>query len=96
MVLTACLRAPLPDTAVLCCPLLQSDSAPVKLSGEISGLAAGEHGFHVHAFGDNTNGEEMISNGSLFSSKAALFEVKVKLFAKCTPLGSILMFSTSY
>ncbi|XP_029555264.1 superoxide dismutase [Cu-Zn] [Salmo trutta] len=34
----------------------EGDNTPVKLTGEISGLAQGEHGFHVHAFGDNTNG----------------------------------------
>lgn len=34
----------------------QHERSPVTVSGTLNGLAKGLHGFHVHEFGDSTNG----------------------------------------
>ncbi|PAV57129.1 hypothetical protein WR25_26152 isoform A [Diploscapter pachys] len=34
----------------------KTESEPLTIKGEITGLAPGKHGFHIHQYGDSTNG----------------------------------------
>ncbi|CAN8255944.1 unnamed protein product [Cochlearia groenlandica] len=48
-----------------CIRFLQDTSGSTRVTGEIRGLSPGLHGFHIHSFGDTTNG--CISTGPHFS-----------------------------
>jgi Cu-Zn family superoxide dismutase len=44
-------------------------SAGVRVKGTLTGLTPGQHGFHIHQFGDTTNG--CASTGGHYNPKGA-------------------------
>ncbi|RUS83892.1 hypothetical protein EGW08_008373 [Elysia chlorotica] len=67
MVKAVCVLSPGSQTTVSgTLTFTQEDSAKkTKVSGQVTGLTPGEHGFHIHEFGDYTNG--CMSAGSHFN-----------------------------
>ncbi|XP_020582252.1 superoxide dismutase [Cu-Zn], chloroplastic [Phalaenopsis equestris] len=47
--------------------LIQEDDGPTTVNVRVTGLTPGSHGFHLHEFGDTTNG--CISTGAHFNPK---------------------------
>ncbi|KAH9313079.1 hypothetical protein KI387_028114, partial [Taxus chinensis] len=48
--------------------LFQEDDGPTTVNVRVTGLAPGKHGFHLHEFGDTTNG--CISTGAHYNPKS--------------------------
>ena len=44
----------------------ESENGPTTVEATVSGLTEGKHGFHVHEFGDNTNGTHLNPRGQLY------------------------------
>lgn len=66
-----CVVYPVGDSAVSGVVRFKATRQQVTITGEISGLAPGKHGFHVHEFGDLTSQADGLSTGGHFNPEDA-------------------------
>ncbi len=65
----------------------ENENAPIKITVDLQNVTPGEHGFHIHEFGDNTNG--CMSSGAHFNPHGKVHGAPNAITRHAGDLGNI-------